>query len=396
MKKKNHRILWLLILAMLIPILFVGCKKQDISLQKQNVYAQWEYCLRVQDWICDTVLWALDGVQPFSEEFTWDTLLKARATVSAAKSFLKNVELTGYEVSNEDYLTLLKAGLEPEVVLSEYENLEITLSQSLTMLTCLEEMLLTDIFLAPNAHALGDWLDNCQELVELECQYLCLTTNYLMLQWEYPEKWSNFSETYPTISKSIDVWYTDPDLLMEKGTETLDRISSLQTGEAEYFGISSYTYNLVRGTSTSLMQSGNYQYKKLLPYLQTISGTDAFFPIPGWLPEELQIVYQLPDPATNETRSIQYREAVEVQPSLCLISCSDIEREQIENYAALLQSLNLEVHTDFSKADTCLILCKNGDYTLSVQWKNRETDLYLSSSVGCLAPEWYLAALLSE
>lgn len=72
MKKKNNRILWSLILAMLVPTLLTGCKKQDLSAQKQNVYAQWEYCLRVQDWICDTVLWALDGVQPFSEEFTWD------------------------------------------------------------------------------------------------------------------------------------------------------------------------------------------------------------------------------------------------------------------------------------------------------------------------------------
>lgn len=396
MKKKNHRILCLLILAILIPILFVGCKEQDISPQKQTVYAQWEYCLRVQDWICNTVLWALDGAQPFSEEFTWDTLLKARATVSAAKIFLENVELTGYEVNSEDYLILMKVGLEPEVVLTEYENLKTTLSQSLTTLTCLEEMLLTDVFLSPNAQALGTWLDNCRELVELECQYLCLTTNYLMLQWEYPKKWSTFPETYPTIAKSIDVWSTDPDWLMEKGTETLDRISSLQTGEAEYFGISGYTYKLVRSTSTSLTRPGNYQYKKLLPYLQTISGAEAFFPIPNWFPEEVQIVYQIPDPATGEIRSIQYREAVETPPSLCLFSCSGIEREHIEDYAALLQSLGLEVHTDFADPDTCLILCKNGDYTLSVQWENGETNLYLPSPVGCLVPEWYHAALLSE
>lgn len=395
MKKKNNRILWSLILAMLVPTLLTGCKKQDLSAQKQNVYAQWEYCLRVQDWICDTVLWALDEAQPYSEEFTWDTLLKARAAVSAAKVFLENVELTGCEVSSEDYLDLLKAGLEPEVVLTEYENLETTLSQSLTTLTCLEEMLLTDICFSPNAQVLGDWLDNCRKMIEMECQYLCLTTNYLILQWGYSEKWSTFPETYPTIAKSIDAWYTDPDLLTKKGIETLDHISNLQTGEAEYYGISMYTSDLLQGI-TILNRPGMYQYQKLLPYLQTIPGADAFFPTPDWLPEELQIVYQIPDPATGEVRSIQYREAVEVRPSLCLFSCSGIEREQIKDYAALLQSLGLEVHTDFDEPDSCLLLCKTGEYTLSVQWKDGETDLYLPSPVGCLVPEWYLAALLSE
>lgn len=383
-------------MAMLVPIPLAGCKKQDISAQKQTVYAQWEYCLRVQNWICDTVLWALDETKPYSEEFSWDTLLKARAVVSAAKVFLENVELTGYEVSNEDYMALLNAGLEPEVVLTEYEELEYTLSQSLTTLTCLEEMLLTDVCFFPNAQALGDWLDNCQKRMELECQSLCQTTNYLMLQWGYPEKWTSFLETYPTIAEAADPWCADPELLTEQGIETLNQLSSIQTGEVEYHGISLYTHHLVQGTHIPGSRRNHYQYQKLLPYLQTIPGAGAFFPIPDWLPEELQIVYQISDSATGENRIIQYREAVETLPSLCQISCNGIKREQIEDYVSLLRALGLDVNEDFREADTCLIQCKNGDYTLSVHWKNGETDLYLPSPVGCLVPEWYLAALLSE
>lgn len=394
MQTKNHRILWILILVMLMLILLTGCKEQDLSTQKQEVYAQWEYCLRVQDRICNTVLWALDEAQPFTEEFSMDALLKARAAVSAAKVFLKNAELAGYAVSTENYMDLMKADLEPEVILTEYENLEVALSQSLTTLTNLENMLLRDICLSPNAQALGAWLDNCRETVELECQYLCLTTNYLMLQWECPEKWSSFPEDYPTVSEAAEGWCADPALLQEQCIEALDQLSNIAYGKAEYYGISLYTSQLVSGTQIS--RRAIHQYQKLLPYLQMISGADVFFPIPDWLPEERQIVYQIPDPTTGEIRSIQYREEVEALPSLCLVSCSGIEREQIEDYAALLQSLGMEVLTDFAEPDTCLILCQNGDYTLSVRWENGETDIYLPSPVGCLVPEWYLAALLSE
>lgn len=395
MKRKNKKLILLLAAALLLTILLPGCKKEDLSLQKEAVWGQWEYCLKVHEVVYDTVLWALDEAQPFSEQFTWDTLLRARTAASGAKLLLEKLELLGHEVEEADYLLLLRAGLEPEAVLTEYENLWGMLRQNLITVSCLEEMLMTDVWLYPNAQALGDWLDNCRSRLELKCRYLCQTTNYLLLLWEAPEKWMSLTENYPTVASGAEEWCHDGDLLQISCAQTLDSLSALQTGDSKYYGIAAYTSNLLRETDAR-SRRGLYDYQKLRGYLQTIPGASAYFPLPLELPDERQIVYCVPDAASGGYRLLERGEEPEAQSLMCMISCAGVERDLAEDYALLLESLGLGVHTELDEAgNEFVILCRSGSSELTARWQDGNMDIYLPSADSCTVPDWYLLALAS-
>ena len=280
MKKSIKWIALILAVVLLfLPLLSrLQSDREQLREDKATLREQWAYCLRVSDWIYEKMLWAFGYADAYAKENTWDNLLKARAACGAAKLSLERVELQEPELTQEQYLLLMEQGIEAEAVLSQFDQLEVARQQNLITLTCLEALLMEDVYLAPTAKKLSDWVETCTQTLKLECQYLCLTTNYLFLQMG-DQQWGKVPEQYSVIFSSCGSWSNDSEQLQAEGASILDEIEAQLDGSVMYVGFSEYSLTLVQ------------EAQALSEHLQLISGVPAYFPQPSWSWENARYSY---------------------------------------------------------------------------------------------------------
>ena len=111
--KKWIKGLALVLAVVLLSLPFLLRLQSDRKQLQENETAlreQWAYCLKASDWIYGKMLWAFQYTEVYTKENTWDNLLKARAACSAAKLSLEQVEFQGPELTQEQYLLLMKQG----------------------------------------------------------------------------------------------------------------------------------------------------------------------------------------------------------------------------------------------------------------------------------------------
>ena len=337
--KKWIKGLALVLAVVLLSLPFLLRLQSDRKQLQENETAlreQWAYCLKASDWIYGKMLWAFQYTDAYTKENTWDNLLKARAACSAAKLSLEQVEFQGPELTQEQYLLLMKQGIEAEAVLNQFDQLETERQQNLFTLTCLEALLLEDVYLAPTAQKLSAWIENCTQILELESRNLCLLTNYLFLQMG-DRQWGEVREQYPVIFSSCGSWSKDSEQLQADCAIVVDAFEELLNGSTMYVGISEYGLTLVQQA---------LEGKDISPHLQSISGVPAYFPDPGWSWDDASYSYLFLDPDTQEMRMPQPGEALTQAPEVCYIQCLGVSLEQVQEYEQLLNALDIESFDD--------------------------------------------------
>lgn len=386
---------WIKWIALLLAIILLSLPlffklRSDRELLQENKAAlreQWAFCLKFSDWTCSKMLWAFGYAEAYAEENSWDHLLKARAACSAAKLSLEQVQLEGPELTQEQYLLLMKRGIEAEVVLNQFDQLETVRQQNLTTLRCLEALLTEDVYLAPTAKKLSDWVENCTRTLELESQYLCLATNYLYLQMG-DRQWGELPEQYPVLFSSCGSWSRDSEQLQTDCGLVLDAIGERLSGSAMYTGISKYTLTLVQEAQ---------QAQELSEHLQPISGVPAYFPEPSWLWEDVSYSYLFLDPDTQEKRMPKTGEALTQAPEACYIQYEGVSLEQVQDYEQLLNALNIVNLGQWDEEDqTYSIIAKIGESIMMAEWSQEKTLLYLKNPIACLMPILYYEAMLTQ
>lgn len=384
MKKTAKWISALLVVFLLLSTIQIASAQSPAD-DEDALKEQWLYCLKVHNWMAEKLLWAFDYADAYTEDATWENLLKARAACSAARLAFQLVELNGRDMAQEQYLSLMEKNIEAEVVLLEYENLETLRQQRLVTVEHLETLLLTDVFLSPTANKLSDWLGSCRKQVNLESQYDCLTTNYLLLQLGETQ-WGEIPTQFPVIGAFCGDWSTVPEQLEEDCAAVLDALESQEEVDAVYYGISELTLKLVNSAAAGEIS--------LVPYLQSPSQVPGCFPFPAWLPEDAMFYYQIFDSDTQKNRLPLAGETITL-PVSCYIPCDSISLEEVKDYAETLKALGLTVDTAWNEEkQTYTVLAQSGPCIMGISWTQDETALLLKDPVACLIPELFLSPLL--
>lgn len=350
--------------------------------QKAALREQWVYCLKASEWMYGQMLWAFDYADAYTRENTWENLLKARAACSSAKLALQQVEFQGRELDQEQYLSLMKRHIEADIVLDQFTRLDTECQQNLITLTCLESLLMEEVFLTPTARQLPNWVENCRKTIALNSEYLCFSTNYLFLQMK-EDNWGEIPEEFPIISSFCGQWSTDTEKLQSECADTLDELAEEMNGEIMYTGILQYALTLLQDA------------QDLSAYLQPIANIPGYFPEPLWLPEDVNFYYMVPGPDTQERKLVPSGEALVQLPDTCYIRCGKVSLKEVEAYEQQLTDSGVSAYGAWS-GEAYRILAKSGACKMVVEWTRDETVLYLSAPVGCLISEIYFAALQAE
>lgn len=394
MKNENGKRLLITAAILLTLGTLIGCSSQprQASLREEKAALQWDWeaCLEISESRFRQLLWVYDSVEVYVRDNSWESLLKARAACAAAMRSLQQLSPREQAVSQEQYQALIGAGIEADVVAMEWENLSAGITQTIQTLTMLETILQDDIYFTESVEILADRVTVGRQIVQDECSYLCLTTNYLLLQMQADGLWEELEGRYPTIAACRDPWYSDPEPIMSKCGAVLEDLQAQQTRLSEFLGVSDYTLKLVEEAAAT------GDVSRLAKQMNRIVGIPAYFPLPGWVAENpAQCRYLITDTQTRELRLADPLEALSQAPSACHLLCGGIDREAVEGYGQRLKSWGLEPYADWDEeAETYRLWVTSGESQLLVEWTRDETTLCLTSPVACLIPELYLLAML--
>lgn len=398
MKRANRRILMINVL-MLAAIMLLGCASsvehheekriQSLQPEKQLLQTHWETYLASAEELYSHLHWAFDYAEAFTRENSWESLLKARAACTAARDGIQQLALPIYSLTSVQYDALMDAGIEADVVRMEYEAFAGEQTLALNTLDALDAYLNNDIFMKASVDIIPDWIACNRGVITDISEYLCLTTNYLLLQLDSDTLWQEVEERYPHIGAMCTPWSEDPDQIMMNATAALDRYAERFVDMEEFTGVSEYTMQIVR----EAVETGNLD--RLEAQMHTISGVPAYFLTPSWMTQMDVCSYLITDSDTQEKRLIQSGEKITEVPSGCYISCEAVAMESVEAYADTLESWGMEPYCT-ENADAVQLFVTSGESSLLVEWTEEETIVYLSAPVGCLIPELYLTAMRQE
>lgn len=386
--------IWAVILLTVAALVLAVFRLPDWRRNRENktaLSAHWEEVLRINEETCRTMLWAFDYAEIFTEDNSWESLLKARAACTAAMVHLQQLPLPEFTLTEEQYNALADAGIEVDVVEVEYENLPNSLSQHLVTLGNLNNMLTDDLYLKANADKLPDWIASSRETVGIMNAYLCITTNYLQVQMGQKDIWKGLPEKYPHLSASMGEWRGSTEQLMADCDAVLDRLEAQADSAVEYVGISDYTLKVVQET----VESGNLE--RLAAQIHEPEGVPVYYPVPQWIGVDILRFYLVKDSETAELRMVSAGEEIQTVPTACCIFCEGVSREAVDAYAQTLEQWNLAPYCTWDEETQKQQVFVPGESgNLLVEWTQEGTVVNLTEPVGCLLPELYLMAMNVE
>lgn len=364
---------------------------KTLSAQKAAMQADWQACLAVTDAVYSDLLWALDYAEAFAGENSWDSLLKARAACGAAELALQQMQLPEQTLTQEQSAALMDAGIEADIVKKEFAGLETMLAQNLDTLSGLKGLLKNDVYLTVSVQMLSDWIADCRQVVQLQCEYLCLMTNGLLLQIGSDELWRQMDVELPTLAAARAGWYDDEQPLQAACTDVLDALETQISSKTGTLGVSEYTLRLVQDA----VDTG--ELDRLRAQINVMDGVPAYFPQPSWVPDDAAQYYLVTDEESGEKRLVTAGEDISQTPSASYLCCSGVSSEDVEQYAQRLTQWGLEAYADWDEAgETYQVFSVSGESMMLVEWTQEQTVVYLTQPVGCLIPELYLSVMPAD
>ena len=380
------------IMAVLLTVtILTGCGRRGLNETELTLQEQWIDCLEFTEETYEIMGWVFSYAEVFAGDNSWDSMMKARAACDSAILALNSMEAPEPLLSQEQYSALMADGIEADVVYQESQYLDTSRSYRVDTLRRLESYLRDDIYLAPSADQLSAWLETNRKNIRLQCEYMCLTTNYLLLQLGDDSLWKEMTERFPTIAAAQTAWNRDPEALQVECGEVLNSIEDLLKDENAYLGTSEYTLKIVE----EAVKTGNLS--RLAAITRCMDGVPAYFPLPFWMPAETMWHYLVPDTENDSPRFVQVGEPIDQVPSACYIACNTISLEDTTAYGEYLSQWGIETYGKWNESqDTWQLLAKNGNSTMMISWTADEVVLYLTEPVGCLIPDLYLRAMTME
>lgn len=400
MGKRIKKGLALLLAAALLMSVLAGCGSSAEEAEEENIRLQtlkedaadiWFDYLKSVEEIYGGVFRILEYMQEYARDNSWDSLLKARAAAGAALVSLQQMSLPEFMFPEEDIQLLIDADVEIGAMLQELENLENIRADKEITVTLLRDTLEHDIFLMScSDEALPDMLEFYCDYFAMECRYTCQFTNYLLLQLEQENKWSQWQDRLPSLAECADEWYADLQEVEEASGKLLTEIEVLQADVGSVFSMSEYSLEIVQDA----VQTGDLT--ALSREINWMEGVPGYFPVPVWLPDTLHL-YLTTDPQTDEKHLVQVGEELAEVPSACYIQCGAVEQGAVEAYEETLKTWGIVTYAQWDDSQQSYqLLASSGDSTMMIEWTQEETILYLTSPVGCLIPELYLMAMIAE
>lgn len=344
--------------------------------------------LKINEEVYSNIFRIMEYTEVYGQNNSWDSLLKARASASAALVAIRQMELPTLNLTEGEITILMDKGVEVNAVQREFEALQSWHSSKDDTASLFCYTLEDDVFMKASVEdAIPAMAEFYQEYFILEYRYLCYFVNYMLIQIDSLDTWQLWIDQFPCMAACADVCYQETSELEVATGLILDEMEVLQAQMGSFLGTSEYTLEIVQ----EAVETGNLD--ALQREINEMEDVPGYFPIPNWLPDVVNL-YLVTDLETQEKRLVNAGEELNTVPSACYICCGAISLDNVTAYGEYLAQWDIETYSTWNETkDTWQLLANSGSSTMMIEWTENETLLYLIEPVGCLIPELYLNAM---
>lgn len=406
MKPKYIYVLSIILSMLLLLSCLTGCTEKDSPIPQPSkeqveqsdlqqadskLLTELFELLQINEEVYSYIFRIMEYTEAYGQNNSWDSLLKARASASAALVAIRQMELPTLDLAEDEITVLIDKGVEVNAVQREFEALQSWHSSKDDTASLFCYTLEDDVFMKASVEdAIPAMAEFYQDYFVLEYRYLCYFVNYMLIQMDSVDTWQLWINQLPYMAACADVCYHETSELEAATGLILNEMEALQAQMGSFLGTSEYTLGIVQ----EAVETGNLD--ALQREINEIKDVPGYFPIPNWLPDVVNL-YLVTDLETQEKRLVNAGEELDTVPSACYISCGTISLDNVTAYGDYLAQWDIETYSTWNEAkDTWQLLANSGSSTMMIEWTEDETLLYLTEPVGCLIPDLYLYAMTMQ
>lgn len=346
------------------------------SIAESTLLSDWKDGLSAANELYRNMFWALDYIDAWTENTTWENLACARAACILASGYLNEFEYPQFSLAEAQIANLVEAGVDPNVLPEFYGADEDRLMMYPYFRGHLLPRLDTDAIWAYELESVKDLSKAMRAYLQVECDVLQYATNYLFLplydQAEGETMMEEAKAAYPVIFHQDATWITDVKQLEAVNVEMSD-----QTLPDTMYELEAAIQRAVSRSKNAIidMESGN-AFEKL-----SIQGQPELLPTPLWYDAELAgfICFRY-----NEDKAPTYPECGDVltkDDCNIYMQQADVSLEQVEAYMEEVAFCAKEV----ARKDNAWTIFMD-DYNVLISWENQTVVMAFygeSSTLSC-------------
>lgn len=361
----------------------LGCAAESAA---DRVLAFHEECLSAYDTMEHINLWAMQWINAFYAEPSFDSLLRADAAASAAVQAFQRLTPPKELLPVDDLTALFAEGADVVWIGDWDSSLSQTQNHYILKFTAVQEQLLNDAVYLP-------FHDTFVEKMTAEADYercsrLSVTNscNYLLLQLGRPEEtWNAYRDQYPYLFADRTPWCADEALITQAEEENLNAIDE---------------YAILMDRWTALYELEIQQMEEALnddietPLEEVLAPKDAInrvYPQPLWycLSDFSYYAFSWIDDKNMKIAGVF--DDLTQTPDCFTLKMPKVTKAELQDYADTLGEYGFTVQVLSNTNDEFLCQAGYGSCPMVLSWNpEKGSALMFLHGAGCMIPEWML------
>lgn len=331
------------------------------SMAETTLLSEWEAGLEAANALYGNMFWALDYIDAWTQDTTWENLALARTACILISGYLDEYEYPQLTLTDDQMAELANAGVALDV-LGEYYEPD---ADRLMMHTYFRKHLLPGLdasaIWAHELENVKDYSTAIHAYLQTECDILRYATNYLCLPLYNPEEGEalirELKATYPVLFPREAVWIAEKEALEEINVSINDETIPTVMGEMD----AAILRSISRSENAVLDFKDGMKIETL-----SIAGAPDTLPVPQWYDVEAAgfICFRY-----NEDKTLYYPACGDTlvrDDCNIYLQQTDISLEQVEAYMETVSPYAQAV----TRTDNSWTVQMKG-YHVSVSWENQ-------------------------
>ena len=364
-------------------------RQEELSAARERLNLHWEEYLDFRETLDSTILWAIEGIDPYAQNPTWDNLLRARAAAAAAWNALKKVQAPSSTVDAQTLEVLHDYKEELVPVQDHLSSAALDLTDARNFLTQMRYNL-EDLFLyKTDVAATQKHIALRRQTLTGYSRYVSLLTNHLYRTWGMADRWEPLMARCPTLAAHSQPWENNAKLLDTLADQALDQYTTAALGFS--------ALNVLGETSLDALnqvdQFGNWAPLKSL--IEIPQGMPAVWPGPFWVQEPSQIHYFVPGEEGKNT-ILHAGDDLSRLPTSVFYYYDYVTREEYDLYLQDLKDCGATLLSEDTEEGGVMTFAFLNDSVLVAEWNRTQTILTLRDPIPCLVSPIDFIALSME
>lgn len=377
----------LLVMALCCGLLQEECRAEDSAdIRMLNDLLGYIY---LDEMIYSDLSWAIEYIERFDREKSWENLLLARASLSIAKKDIAACTLPAPEMTPEDYQNLMKRGIDVSFLGMSDVSFRRYKTGLISACTNLTNGIMWGIFLKDEWDIYVRMLRNRKKETEIHIQHFADMVDWVLTSLNNPAMAKKFNtllekhcpETHARLRKTPKPLKT----IEAESHANIEQLKAVVMEESKIVGAMQQRLNFINDTVEKNALALLYRENRM-----TISNMPPVVFYPEWFRNTNSNVDYLWRENGEIVMPPKSRTKLTRAPDVCRIEINDVSLDEVKVYQKYLAKMGLPCLWSKEEGGKLKLyyIVKNSNFVIF--WEKRQVTIYMMDNPICFVPLLYM------